>query len=399
MGPLVPDIVSNEFNLIVALLIGIAFGYVLEQAGFSSTKKLVGLFYGYDFTVLRVFFTAGVTAMIGVMLLSHFGLLDMELVYINPTFLWSALIGGAIMGLGFVIGGFCPGTSICAASIGKLDGLAFVFGSLIGVFIFLEGYPSFEHLYLAENWGPVRMDKYLGVSSELFALLMTLMAAFAFIVTTKIENKKNKVIVKTSSKKLIRYAMIGIIPFLLIGLVQFTPNKQELIHKRIAEIKRQKKCSFKEITSDKLAYELVNNHYLINLIDVRSPEKYNEYHLPLAINIPLDSMENREWRAMFKQTYKTNIFYADIDTTAKMACLLSQFLGNSENYILKESTTEFRKQFFEISEPLKNASKEALQVYRFRTEAARELTELVEALKHLNQPIQKKTIKVQGGCS
>ena len=66
MGPLVPFIISNEFNLIVALIAGIGFGFVLEQAGFSSTKKLVGLFYGYDFTVLKVFFTAGVTAMIGV---------------------------------------------------------------------------------------------------------------------------------------------------------------------------------------------------------------------------------------------------------------------------------------------------------------------------------------------
>ena len=56
MGPLVPDIIGNELNLVVALLIGIAFGFILEQAGFSTSKKLVGLFYGYDFTVLRVFF-------------------------------------------------------------------------------------------------------------------------------------------------------------------------------------------------------------------------------------------------------------------------------------------------------------------------------------------------------
>ena len=86
MGPLVPDIVSNNLNFIVAFMIGIAFGAILEQAGFSSAKKLVGLFYGYDFTVLRVFFTAGIVAMIGVMGLEHFGLLDINLVYINPLF-------------------------------------------------------------------------------------------------------------------------------------------------------------------------------------------------------------------------------------------------------------------------------------------------------------------------
>ena len=127
MGPLVPFIIGNEFNLIIALIAGIGFGFVLEQAGFSSTKKLVGLFYGYDFTVLKVFFTGGVTAMIGVLWFGHMGILDLSLIYINPTFLVSALVGGAIMGLGFIIGGFCPGTSVCAAAIGKLDGLAFVF--------------------------------------------------------------------------------------------------------------------------------------------------------------------------------------------------------------------------------------------------------------------------------
>jgi len=50
MGPLVPDIISNNLNFIVALVVGILFGVILEQAGFSTSKKLVGLFYGYDFT-------------------------------------------------------------------------------------------------------------------------------------------------------------------------------------------------------------------------------------------------------------------------------------------------------------------------------------------------------------
>ncbi|MCK9410151.1 MAG: sulfurtransferase, partial [Bacteroidetes bacterium] len=83
MFPLVPNLISEELNLIVALLIGIAFGFVLEQAGFSSSKKLAGVFYGYDFTVLRVFFTAGVTAMSGVIILGYLGWLDTEFIYIN----------------------------------------------------------------------------------------------------------------------------------------------------------------------------------------------------------------------------------------------------------------------------------------------------------------------------
>ena len=167
MGPLVPDIISNNLNLVAALLIGGLFGMILEQAGFSSTRKLVGLFYGYDFTVLRVFFTAGVTAMLGVITLDHFGLLDMSLVYINPTFLWSAIVGGLIMGLGFVLGGFCPGTAFCAAAIGKLDAMVFIGGAVLGWFFFAEAYPLFEGLYKAANWGSPQIFETLHISQGL----------------------------------------------------------------------------------------------------------------------------------------------------------------------------------------------------------------------------------------
>ena len=164
MGPLVPEILSSEFNLIVAFIVGIGFGFILEQAGFSSTRKLAGLFYGYDFTVLKVFFTAGITAMIGVLILAHFDLLDLNLIYVNPTFLWSALIGGCIMGLGFIIGGFCPGTSFCAAAIGKVDGMIFVLGSIFGILLFNEAYPLLESIYMAENRGPLLINEYFGIT-------------------------------------------------------------------------------------------------------------------------------------------------------------------------------------------------------------------------------------------
>ncbi|MBK8550905.1 MAG: YeeE/YedE family protein [Ignavibacteria bacterium] len=187
--PLVPDIIGNELNLIVALFIGIAFGFILEQAGFSTSKKLVGLFYGYDFTVLRVFFTAGITAMIGVIAFGHFGILDLNLIYVNPTFIWSAVIGGIIMGLGFVIGGFCPGTSVCAAAIGKIDAMIFIAGSFLGVFLFAEGYPLFEEFYKSGFWGYPHMFETLGMSQAAFAVLLTVAAVVTFIATSLIEKE------------------------------------------------------------------------------------------------------------------------------------------------------------------------------------------------------------------
>jgi hypothetical protein len=110
MGPLVTnEIISESTNLLLAFVIGIGFGFVLEASGFSSSRKLAGVFYGYDTVVLKVFFTAAITAMIGLLFFDLFGWIDLETVYVNPTYLTSAIIGGIIMGAGFIIGGYCPG--------------------------------------------------------------------------------------------------------------------------------------------------------------------------------------------------------------------------------------------------------------------------------------------------
>lgn len=398
MGPLVPFIFSNEFNLIIALIAGIGFGFTLEQAGFSSTKKLVGLFYGYDFTVLKVFFTAGITAMIGVVLLAHFGLLDLSLIYINPTFLKSALVGGAIMGLGFIIGGFCPGTSVCAASIGKLDGLAFVFGSALGVMVFVEGYPLFEKIYLADAWGPVLINEKLGMSKLVFAFLLTAFAVIAFIATRMIENRVNGVNVKLPKEKVIIYSSAVGVAFLILVITAITPDSKTRLESRINRELQQKDVTSVMVSPDKLANEIVNNYYKINIVDVRSPEAFKAYHLPFAINIPIEKMSAREWKTILKQKHKANYFYADNQQDAKKAYLFALSLGNSDNYILSESAGGFKKMFTDLVPPSENAGKNEQNIYNFRKKAATDMATLVEALKNSTQPVVAKTTKIKGGC-
>lgn len=398
MGPLVPFIFSNEFNLIIALIAGIGFGFTLEQAGFSSTKKLVGLFYGYDFTVLKVFFTAGITAMIGVVLLAHFGLLDLSLIYINPTFLKSALVGGAIMGLGFIIGGFCPGTSVCAASIGKLDGLAFVFGSALGVMVFVEGYPLFEKIYLADAWGPVLINEKLGMSKLVFAFLLTAFAVIAFYATRIIENRVNGVQVKLPKEKVIIYSSAVGVAFLVLFIIAISPDSKTRLESRINRELQQKDVTSVMISPDKLANEIVNNYYKINIVDVRSPEAFKAYHLPFAINIPLEKMSAREWKTILKQKHKANYFYADNQQDAKKAYLFAVNLGNADNYILSEPAIGFKKMFTDLVPPAENAGKNEQNIYNFRRKAATDMATLVEALKNSSQPVEAKATKIKGGC-
>ncbi|MCD6345965.1 MAG: YeeE/YedE family protein [Bacteroidales bacterium] len=170
MGPLlINEIISPQTNLFLAFLIGIGFGFVLESSGFSSSRKLAGMFYGYDTVVLKVFFTAAITAMIGLLFMSLFGWIDLDLVYINPTYLPSAIAGGVIMGAGFIMGGFCPGTSFCAASIGKIDALVFIGGLFIGILVFTEGYPLWEDFFKSGFKGIPKLSESLGMSDGLLA--------------------------------------------------------------------------------------------------------------------------------------------------------------------------------------------------------------------------------------
>lgn len=398
MGPLVPFIISNEFNLIIALIAGIGFGFVLEQAGFSSTKKLVGLFYGFDFTVLKVFFTAGVTAMIGVLLLGHWGMLDLSLIYINPTFLWSALIGGGIMGLGFIIGGFCPGTSVCAAAIGKLDGLAFVFGSALGVYAFAEGYPMVEKIYMAEAWGPVLINETLGMSKILFAFLLTAVAFIAFYLTHLIENRVNGLETKPARNKILTYSSAVGFAFFVLIIITILPDSKSRLETRINNDFKEYDFTSSEVPADKLASEIVSNYYRINIIDVRDSAAFKAYHLPFAINMPLDKMDQRQWKKLLDQKHKVNYFYADNQLEARKAYLYAKRFRKAENFILTQSAFEFRTLFSDLVTPSAEASKTEINTYLFRQKTATDMAALVEALKNSSQPLVAKTAKIKGGC-
>ena len=190
MGPLVVyEIISENVNLFLAFIIGIGFGFVLESNGFSSSRRLAGMFYGYDTTVLKVFFTAASVGSVGLLFLGLFKWIDLSSIYINPTYLWSTLGGGVIMGAGFIMGGYCPGTSFCAASIGKIDALAFIGGMFIGILIFTEGYPLWEGFYNAKFMGSPVISEMVGTSRGFLTLLIILVALGMFWVGEWAEKK------------------------------------------------------------------------------------------------------------------------------------------------------------------------------------------------------------------
>lgn len=190
MGPITSLITMPEWlDLLLALLIGIGFGFALEQAGFSSSRKLAGMFYGYDTTVIKVFFTAAIVALIGSQLMSYFGLLNLNLVFVNEFYVTASIVGGIIMGAGFIMGGFCPGTGLSALSIGKIDAMVFFLGGLTGAFLFAETYPSMQELANQSYKGPVKINEAMGISPGLFTLLLIIAAVAMFWVAELAEKK------------------------------------------------------------------------------------------------------------------------------------------------------------------------------------------------------------------
>ncbi|HKJ41127.1 MAG TPA: YeeE/YedE thiosulfate transporter family protein [Sunxiuqinia sp.] len=193
MGPLIPNgIIGGDWDFVIAILLGIAFGFILESSGFSSSRNITGVFYGYNFVVLRVFFTAVIVAMVGMLYFDYFGWLDLSRIFILPTYLTPMIVGGVIMGVGFILGGFCPGTSFTAIAIGKLDGIVFTIGLFLGIFVFSEAFPLFAGFYNSGFIGNVTLTDVTGIPASWFAMAFTVVALAAFWGTMFIEKRVRK---------------------------------------------------------------------------------------------------------------------------------------------------------------------------------------------------------------
>ena len=181
--------IGEETSLFIALIIGIGFGFFLERAGLGSAIKLSAQFYGRDLTVFKMMFTAIITAMIGAFWLNWIGFLQLEMVYLTPTYVLPQIIGGLVFGAGFIVGGYCPGTSCVAFSTGSLDGMVNVIGLLTGIFIFGELYPYLENFYSATPLGQITMVEYFEVPSGTMVFLLVMMALIGFWASEKLEQK------------------------------------------------------------------------------------------------------------------------------------------------------------------------------------------------------------------
>ncbi|MGC8658255.1 MAG: DUF6691 family protein [Desulfomonilaceae bacterium] len=184
-GPLyLNEVIGFHTSLFIAVGIGVLFGFVLERAGFGDSRNLTSIFYFRDMRVMRVMFSALVTAMLGLVILNRVGLFDYSMLLdysLLKTYLWPQIVGGVLFGLGFVVGGYCPGTAIVGVASGKIDSIVFLLGMIVGVDIFAFGMPVWGSFYKSSDLGRITLWQYFGTSMETMAIIITVAALGAFV--------------------------------------------------------------------------------------------------------------------------------------------------------------------------------------------------------------------------
>jgi rhodanese-related sulfurtransferase len=276
MAPLLNNgVISLDFGLIMAVLIGIGFGFTLERGGFGSARKLAAQFYLYDMTVFKVMFTAIITAMVGVFGLAKIGVLQMDSLYVNPTFIWPQLVGGLMLGAGFIISGYCPGTSLVASASGKLDGMITVVGVMAGIFTFGMVYtPELAAFHVSGSYGRLFLFDMLGLDPMVLSLIVVVFAGVMFLLAEMVEKKfsgwANQYEI-TPHRQRVRYGIIStLVVISIVFMMPIGTAEQSLMANSVDN----------EVSAIELASMIIENSESMTIIDIRTEAEYLEAAVP-----------------------------------------------------------------------------------------------------------------------
>ncbi|MBL8073130.1 MAG: YeeE/YedE family protein [Nitrospira sp.] len=154
--------------LLLGLVLGAAFGAILQLSGATSYMKIIGTLRLRDFTIMKLIMTAIGVGLIGVHVLDAVGMAHMK---VKDLYVPGIVIAGLIFGVGFAVTGYCPGTALAAAAEGKPDAWMTIVGGLCGALTFAFLWPDLESSLAAlGGFGPVTLHGSFGVEGLLIAL-------------------------------------------------------------------------------------------------------------------------------------------------------------------------------------------------------------------------------------
>jgi len=288
--------------LFMSVVIGILFGIVLEQAGFGSSRRLSSVFYFRDMAVIKVMFTAMITSIICLQLSFSFGWISEQAVYLNPTLYMAQVIGGIIFGIGFVMGGWCPGTAAVGAASGKWDAVVFLIGAVAGSAFFNETYSIVKGLHADKYTHIAFVYDSLGISREWFLLFFVAAGVLVFWGVELIEKKTTQQSVYWNSPFLKQFSWTFLVGGFLVFLVAGTfPGLQ---NKRAESPAGRHNSAFiseqtilagvddalDHMEPEDLADRLFSGSKDILLVDVRPQAEFLNFHIKTAQNIELKEL-------------------------------------------------------------------------------------------------------------
>jgi rhodanese-related sulfurtransferase len=286
---------SNPWTYVVFAVIGFAFGFTLEMSGFGDSRKLAAQFYFTELTVIKVMFTAIVVAMVLTFGAVGLGILDFGQVWVNPTYISSGILGGLIMGVGFIVGGFCPTTSLASASTGKIDGMFFVAGGFIGAFLFGETEQLFTNWYNNSGYyGRLTLMDVFHLPTGVVVLLVVLMALFMFWGSEQLERIIGKRDM-TREPKLRLYGAAGLLVLALAVVFIGSPTTEQkytrikinrTINEQTVVLSADEALAQRQVQIQPAElFKSMNDDTLkLTVIDVRPENDFNLFHIRRSVN-------------------------------------------------------------------------------------------------------------------
>ena len=147
---------------ILGLITGILFGALLQKGGLVRFEKQIGMLLFKDFTVLKFMMTAIAVGMVGIIIVSHFGIISLNH---RPMNVGGIIVGGTLFGVGWAFTGLCPGTSLGALGEGRFHAIFTIFGMLVGGMIFSHSYEFLQNTVLGwADFGRISLTDVTGIS-------------------------------------------------------------------------------------------------------------------------------------------------------------------------------------------------------------------------------------------
>jgi hypothetical protein len=154
---------KKGLQLVLGLLMGIVFGFLLQKGGVTKYDVILGQLLLTDFTVVKIMLSAAVTGMIGIYFFKSLGLVKLQP---KAGSIGMNVWGGLFFGTAFAILGYCPGTAVGAVGNGSLDALlGGLIGMLVGAGLFAAIYPKFSKAVVQKGYfGEITFPELLKVN-------------------------------------------------------------------------------------------------------------------------------------------------------------------------------------------------------------------------------------------